>query len=283
MKEKITRSIENCGACVTGRIHLLRLRQALMTSTVAVMTHRKIGFVIASLLIVTTYAVAQNDPPAITNEYRVTQITAKPVSDKVVLFTYSGYTNSPEKHFSSYYSSVPNMIYLAKPWMEVLLGMVIVYTDNRRSNDSWEFRPVAGVKFYIPNEKKWAIYNFTRFEYRLIIQDDKAQKIPRFRNRIGFEAPLTSTEKAWTPKTWYVLADVEPIFRLDTKRLQVLRLRGGLGYVFNRNWRAEIIYHHETSGTATFPFDHTGNIFRLNLKLSLPRKGWRYPKSPDVD
>jgi len=205
------------------------------------------------------------------------------VSDKVVLFTYSGYTNSPEKHFSSYYSSVPNMIYLAKPWMEVLLGMVIVYTDNRRSNDSWEFRPVAGVKFYIPNEKKWAIYNFTRFEYRLIIQDDKAQKIPRFRNRIGFEAPLTSTEKAWTPKTWYVLADVEPIFRLDTKRLQVVRVRGGLGYVFNRNWRAEMIYHHETSGTATFPFDHTGNIFRLNLKLSLPRKGWRYPKSPDVD
>jgi hypothetical protein len=247
-----------------------------------IVINRRIAPVVALLLIAAGYVVAQTDPP-ITNEYRVTQITAKPVSDRIVLFTYSGYTNSPEKHFSSYYTSPPNIIYQVKPGVEILVGLVGVYTDNRRANDAWEFRPVAGIKFYIPNERKWFIYNFTRFEYRLITQDDELQKIPRFRNRIGFEAPLANLEKAWTPKTWYVLADVEPIFRLDTKRLQVVRIRGGLGYVLNKNWRAEIIYHHETSGTETNPFDHTGNIFRLNMKLSLPRKGWRYPSPMDIE
>lgn len=246
--------------------------------------HRTIAPLIVVLLILCANVAAQDDEdPVITNEYRITNITAKPVSDKMVLFTYSGYTNSPEKHFSSYYGSPPNIIYQVKPWMELLQGMVIVYTDNRRANDSWEFRPVSGVKFSIPNDHKWFLFSLSRFEVRMINQDSKLETIPRFRNRFGLEAPLTKTEKAWTPKTFYLVADVEPIFRLDQRRLQVLRLRIGTGYVLNRNVRAEILYHHESSGTPTDPFDHTGNIFRLNIKVSLPRKGWRYPSPTDID
>lgn len=237
------------------------------------------------VILVTTFvqASAQDDDPVITNEYRFTNITAKPVSDRMVLFTYSGITESPEKHFRSYYGSPPNIIYQVKPWMELLLGGVVVYTDNRRANDSWEVRPVTGVKFSVPNKKKWFIFSLTRFEYRMITQDDKMDKIPRFRNRFGIEAPLAKTEKAWTPKTWYAVADVEPIYRLDQMRLQVVRLRGGPGYVVSKNLRVELLYHYELSGTPTDPFDHTQNIFRLNFKVSLPRKGWRYPSPTDID
>lgn len=235
------------------------------------------------LVILTTPALAQDDDPVITNEYRFTNITAKPVSDRMVLFTYYGVTEAPEKHLRSYYGSPPNIIYQIKPWMEFLLGGVVVYTDNRRANDSWEVRPVTGVKFSIPNNHKWFLFSLSRFEYRMITQDDEMQKIPRFRNRFGLEAPLTTTEKAWTPKTWYVVADVEPIFRLDQKRLQVVRLRGGPGYVVNKNLRIEFLYHYELSGTATDPFDHTQNIFRMNFKVSLPRKGWRYPAPAEID
>ncbi|HKP69611.1 MAG TPA: DUF2490 domain-containing protein [Pyrinomonadaceae bacterium] len=243
----------------------------------------RIALLIFILLIISAPAFAQDDDPVITNEYRFTNITAKPVTDKMVLFTYSGITESPEKHFRSYYTSPPNIIYQAKPWLEFLLGGVVVYTDNRRANDSWEVRPVTGVKFSIPNNKKWFLFSLSRFEYRMITQDDEMQKIPRFRNRFGLEAPLAKTEKAWNPKTWYFVADVEPIFRLDQKRLQVVRLRGGPGYVVNKNLRVELLYHYELSGTPTDPFDHTQNIFRLNFKVSLPRKGWRYPASADVD
>jgi hypothetical protein len=85
----------------------------------------------------------------------------------------------------------------------------------------------------------------------------------------------------WTPKTFYIMADIEPIWRLDEKRLQVLRLRGGLGYIFNKSVRAEFIYHTELSGPENSSLDHTGNIWRLNLKVLLPRHGFRYPKDAD--
>jgi hypothetical protein len=159
--------------------------------------------------------------------------------------------------------------------------MVAVYTDNDDHSHSWEIRPITGVKLYIPNNQKLNIYSFTRFEDRFIIQDRNVQSIPRFRNRFGIEAPLTKKEMGWTPKTFYIMADIEPIWRLDEKRLQVLRLRGGLGYIFNKSVRAEFIYHTELSGPENSSLDHTGNIWRLNLKVLLPRHGFRYPKDAD--
>ena len=73
--------------------------------------------------------------------------------------------------------------------------------------------------------------------------------------------------------------------RIELRRLMfAARSRGLIRAASVRlNSRAQIIYHHETSGTQTNPFDHTGNIFRLNIKLSLPRKGWRYTSSMDID
>lgn len=85
-----------------------------------------------------------------------------------------------------------------------------------------------------------------------------------------------SREKAWTAKTFYVLGDVEPIWRLDDKFLQLLRVRNGLGYVINNTWRVEFIYHAELSGGKGLPKDYTGNIWRINFKLNLPRKGLRH-------
>jgi len=244
--------------------------------------HQKLLQVIALLMVAATCDAAQTEP-LITNEYRFTQIVSKPVSDKIVLFTYSGYTRSPEKEFRSIYGSPPNMIYILRPGIEFLVGMVAVYTRNDDASHSWEIRPVLGAKFYLPNKWKMQIYSFTRFENRFIIQNRDLQSIPRIRNRVGLEAPLAKGEKAWKPKSFYTLADIEPIWRLDEKRLQVLRLRGGLGYIFNRTVRAEFIYHLELSGTDDSPLDHTGNIWRLNLKVLLPRHGFRYPKDVDID
>jgi hypothetical protein len=45
--------------------------------------------------------------------------------------------------------------------------------------------------------------------------------------------------------------------------------------------RAEFIYHTELSGPENSSLDHTGNIWRLNLKVLLPRHGFRYPKDAD--
>ena len=56
-----------------------------------------------SLLVFAAPASAQDND--ITNEYRATLVTSKPVSDKVVLFTYLGYVNSPDKDVKTLYYS----------------------------------------------------------------------------------------------------------------------------------------------------------------------------------
>jgi hypothetical protein len=37
----------------------------------------------------------------------------------------------------------------------------------------------------------------------------------RLRTRFGAKFPLTSPERAWQPKKWYGMADVEPFYRFD--------------------------------------------------------------------
>jgi len=167
--------------------------------------------------------------------------------------------------------------------MELWAGMFGLYNNYQNANNSWEIRPLTGVKFFVPNEAKLNIFNFTRFEYRMINQNHSTQSIPRLRNRIGIEAPLVSKNKAWTPKTFYTLADVEPIWRLDDNYLQLVRVRGGIGYILNKTWRAEFIYHAEFSGSKGNPKDYTGNIWRVNFKLNLPRRGQHQTHPPDID
>jgi hypothetical protein len=180
---------------------------------------------IALLMMATMCAISQEDP-LITNEYRFTQLVTRPINDKVVLFTYSGYTRSPEKAFHSVYASPPNLVFIPKSWVEIYAALIVVYTDNKTGGDSWEFRPITGVRFYLPNTKKLNIFSWTRYENRLILQNHNMISIPRLRNRFGIEAPLAKGDKKWAPKSFYMLADVEPIWRLDEKRLQVFRVRG---------------------------------------------------------
>ena len=245
--------------------------------------YRKLTFIVGLLAILTfsAPATAQTDND-ITNEYRATLVTSKPVSDKVILFTYLGYVSAPDKSVSTLYYSPPGIIYKPKPWMELWAGMFGLYNNNKNANNSWELRPLGGVKLYVPNNKKMNLYNFTRYEYRFINQNNYTQSIPRIRNRVGIEAPL-SKEKAWTPKTFYALGDVEPIWRLDDMFLQLVRVRGGVGYILNKKLRVELIYHADFSGAKGEPKKYTGNIWRLNFKLNLPRRGQHHTHDIDID
>jgi hypothetical protein len=90
------------------------------------------------------------------------------------------------------------------------------------------------------------------------------------RSRFGVELPLTSREKAWQPKTWYALADVEPFFRFDRDTIDPLRVRGGIAYIVNSRIRMEFIYHAQfTRPTGSSGLEYTDNIFRLNIKIAL--------------
>lgn len=245
--------------------------------------YRHRAFLLGLLFLLAFVASARAQDHDITNEYRTTLVTSKPVDEKVILFGYLGYVNAPDKSVKTLYYSPPGLIYKPKHWMEVWVGVFGLYNAIENAPNSWEMRPLTGLKFYLPNTKKLRVYNFSRFEYRFINQNNNTTSMPRFRNRIGIEAPLKKGERAWTPKTFYLLADVEPIWRLDDKHLQLIRLRGGPGYIINKSLKVEFIYHAEVSGGKGEPKNYTGNIWRLNFKLNLPRFGVRHHHDIDIE
>jgi Protein of unknown function (DUF2490) len=223
-------------------------------------------------------------PESIANEYRVTLVATKPAAEreKVVFFGYLGVVDSPDKQVSSLYYSPPGLIIKPKPWTEIWVGMFGIYNSNKSTDNSWELRPLTGLKLYAPNHAHINLYNFTRFEYRSVHQSGSTTSTPRLRNRIGVEVPFTQA-RAWAPKTWYGLSDVEYFYRLNDQYLERYRVRAGLGRVLSKTWRAEFIYHAEFTGGNGVHKAYTNNIWRLNIKLSLPRRGQRVSVAPDFD
>jgi hypothetical protein len=213
---------------------------------------------------------AQHDEP-INNEYRLTLFPYYSLATNTTGFGYLGYVNNPDKEFQTYYLG-KGVNYFLTPSVQLWGGLISTYTDNENSANQLELRPFAGVKLFVPNEIKWNIYNFTRYEYRALQNQETYNwdKYSRVRTRFGIEAPLTSLAKAWQPKTWYALADVEPYYRFDKNTVDPLRVRGGIAYIVSDRVRVEFIYHAQfTRPAGSRGLEYTDNIFRLNIKLAL--------------
>jgi len=225
---------------------------------------------------------AQDDPG---NEYRITLFPSHRVSDEVTGFAYLGYVWNPEKNYKTYYLGWPAGTYSPYKWLQIWGGLVGLYTNNEFSSDKLELRPFTGAKVFLPNEMKWNIYNFTRYEYRAI-QDRNTRdwnNHSRLRSRFGVELPLTSTEQAWQVGTFYGLADFEPYYRFDKGQVDPFRIRGGIGYVMNDHIRLEFIYHAQFTHPAGSDLKFTDNIFRLNIKLGLNKGIIGLLQNPDLD
>jgi hypothetical protein len=216
---------------------------------------------------------AQGDD-SINNEYRVTLFPYYSITTNTAGFGYLGYVNNPDKDFQTFYLGKGLNTFIT-PAVQFWGGLISTYTENEDSANQLELRPFAGAKLFLPNEWKWNIYNFTRYEYRALEDLDTHDwnNYSRIRLRFGVELPLSSREKAWQPRTWYALADVEPYFRFDTDIIDPLRLRGGIAYILSDRVRVELIYHAQfTRPSGSSSLEYTDNIFRLNFKLALDRR-----------
>ncbi|HTL72121.1 MAG TPA: DUF2490 domain-containing protein [bacterium] len=193
-----------------------------------------------------------------------------PVADRLDMFGNLGcYQNSD---YSEYRFGWPGLIYHVESWLQLWGGLDAYYTDNDHSPDQLELRPFAGAKIFVPNQAKLLLYNFTRYEYRAFENEESGtwSNYSRIRSRFGAEIPLTSRTSAWTEKTFYALADVEPFYRFDKNEWDPVQLRGGLGYIVNKRIRLELIYTGQfTRSSADRSFQHSENLIELNLKLAL--------------
>lgn len=215
-------------------------------------------------------APAQTDQP-VSNEYRLTLFPYYSLTEKLTGYGYLGYVNNPDKDFQTFYLG-KGLNYTLTPAVQLWGGLISTYTDNENKANQLELRPYAGVKLFLPNHIKWNIYNFTRYEYRALEDLDTHDwsGYSRIRSRFGVEFPLTSSDRAWQPKTWYALVDVEPYYRFDKDIVDPLRVRGGIAYIVSDRVRVELIYHASfTRPSGSTALEYTENIIRLNIKLAL--------------
>jgi len=250
---------------------------------------RKYSYLASVILVIaisSINAVAQDRN--IWQEYRPSVILAMPVNEKVILFQYNVIIYAPEKKLTTLGVTLPGITYrpLAKDgkgtWLELWAGTLFAWTDNYHTTNSFETRPVVGVRAFVPNLRKVNIINFGRYEYRNFKEGDKTTSQPRYRHRVSLEVPLAKGDRRWAPKTYYAAVDVEPFWRLDDKFLEKVRLRGTLGYIFRKRLAAEFIYHAEWAGSNDQPKKFVGNIWRVSIKFLFPRGKGIFPRI-DID
>jgi hypothetical protein len=212
---------------------------------------------------------AQNDD--FSNQFRFTISTHHEIVTNLTGFVHLEYFNNPDLGEQTFRAGWPGLIYTANRWLQLSGGLLTSYNDNNNSSDTLELRPYAGVKLFIPNDCKIYLYNYTRYEFRDTENLDTHvwTGIHWIRSRFGVELPLTSIEHAWKPKTWFVLADVEPFYRFDNDTFDHVRVRGGAGYVINSRLRLELIYGAQFARSNSGSLDFTENIIYLNIKIGL--------------
>jgi hypothetical protein len=229
-------------------------------------SHRLAWLAVAGLLCAWPAAARAAD---VTNEYRLTAYPSYRLAEEWIGFGYIGIVAKPEGHYQSYYLG-KGAFYTPEKWLQLWAGLIGVYTDSSVASNTLELRPFVGAKFIGMTESKWRYFNWTRYELRLIdtLDTDSWNTISRVRSQFRLEIPLASAEQAWTPKTFYVFPEVEPIWRSDTGKIDPLRVRLALGYIVNPRVLAEFQYYAEFTQPSGSGLAWTNNIWRLNFKVS---------------
>lgn len=213
---------------------------------------------------------AQDD---VGNEFRSTINLQHPIKGDLTGFTQFEYRNNPDKDYRAYQVVWPGLTYSVKHWLQLSGGLLTRYTDHEQSADKLELRPFGGVMLFVPNDIQWTIYNYTRYEFRDTENLDTHDwsSYSRIRSQFGVEFPLSSRTKAWQPKTWYGLANVEPVYRFDHDTIDPLYVRGGLGYVLSDRVRLEFVYYAQFSRSNRGSLEYANNVFQLNINIGLSK------------
>jgi hypothetical protein len=225
------------------------------------------GLVVLAIFGGASSARAQSD------EYRFTVSPYNNISGNLTGVSQFGYGFNPDLHYQRFIMQWPGVDYKVNDWLQLWGGLYTTYLNNESAPDTLQLRPFIGPKLFLPNPWKWDIYNYTRFEYldTLNLQSGGWSNKERLRSRFGIQFPLVSLDRAWQPKTWYGLADVEPSFYFNDERIDALNVRLGGGYIVNDRIRVEFIYTAQFGRPNGGSLQFAENGFRINLRIGLNR------------
>jgi Protein of unknown function (DUF2490) len=241
------------------------------------------ALILATMVVCCLVARARAAGDDSSEEYQFTVSPHHAIHGDLTGFGELGYYRNPKAHYDAFTVEYPGVTYLANKWSQFSAGFRTLYTDNENSADKLELRPFAGAKLFLPNGLDWNIYNYTRVEYRdTENRDTKAwTHYTRVRSRFAVEIPLTSRARAWKPKTWYAMADVEPFYRFDKDTVDPVRLRAGIARILSDGVHLELLYNPQFGRASDGDsLELTENIFNLNVRIGLQEGLLRRLQSP---
>jgi len=153
----------------------------------------------------------------------------------------------------------PNVEYSLKRWLDLVGDLTVGRTMQTDDVDSTEVTPRIGVRFHLFSrtallhareqapQRRIVVRELVRFESRNFFYsggDVENESTYRFRNRLEFLMPLNKP-RITDDGAKYWLADWEWFLPLDDAEERFAnrqRIRAGVGFRRNFNWRYEVLY-----------------------------------------
>jgi hypothetical protein len=207
------------------------------------------------------------------NEYHVSVLPYFLIYGALAGYGEFGYAYDPDMKYQRFIAEWPNLNYKAARWLQLCVGLRTQYKDNQTSANTITLRPYIGPKLFVPNSWKWDIYNYTRYEFPDTLNEGTHQwsGYSRLRSRFGVQFPIACLDRAWQPKTWYGLADVEPFYRIDQNTITAVHFRAGGGYIVNDRLRVEFIYTAELNRQNGSSLEFNQSSFQVTVRIGLSK------------
>jgi Protein of unknown function (DUF2490) len=178
----------------------------------------------------------------------------------------------------------PNVEYSARPWLDLVGDLTLGRTTQTDDVDSTEVTPRVGARFHLFSrrqllkvreqapQRRIVVRDLVRFESRNFFYtggDADNEQTFRFRNRLEVLMPINKPSIT-DDGAGYWLADWEWFIPLDDPEERFAnrqRIRGGIGYRRNFNWRYELLYIWTRSrNTIDSGFSTNENIIDVRVK-----------------
>ncbi|KPK56545.1 MAG: hypothetical protein AMS21_12660 [Gemmatimonas sp. SG8_38_2] len=178
----------------------------------------------------------------------------------------------------------PTLQYFVTSWLDLVGEVLFAFTKESADLNSLQVTPRVGFELHLNNEvlqhvgnervplTRFDLYNLARLEYRAFwYSDDTASSQEwRFRNRAGGKIAI-NRKRLSEARTLYATLDFEIFIPVGDKIPETFaskyRVRAGLGYRLDYNWRFEAMYvFDESRNTLEDDFSLDSNVLDLRVK-----------------
>ena len=160
-------------------------------------------------------------------------------------------------------------------------GLLLSYTqqtDTTNLYNNFEVRPWLGFRIHFNPNSKLMVSLFSKIEFRNLFynNDESVQRSKRMRTRLEFTYSINQAN-FYQDKLWYVTLDGEWFLPIDEnpdeRFANQARIRAGLGYRHNYNWRyVFVIMEQFSKNTITEGFKSSHFIIDLRVHFFIPAK-----------